>query len=315
LWNGFNTDSQEMKEHEAMVKEVHDFIQYLKVERGLSRNTLESYERDLAQYVHFIQQQGITVWRETGRTQIMAYLNELKKIGRASATLSRTMVSLRAFYQFLLKERLMDTDPSLSLEAPKLEKKLPNVLSIEEIEILLEAPVTSQVNGSRDKAMLELLYATGIRVTELISLNLDDVNLQMGYIRCVGKAGKERMIPIGSMSARCLEAYIAGMRSRLLKQSESLEALFIGHLGTRMTRQGFWKIIKRYAQETRIMKPITPHTLRHSFAAHLLENGADLRSVQEMLGHTDISTTQIYAQVNKSKMKEVYNRTHPRANM
>jgi integrase/recombinase XerD len=298
-----------------MVKEVQAFIQYLKVERGLSRNTLESYERDLAQYVHFIQQQGIAVWRETGKTQIMAYLNELKKIGRASATLSRTVVSLRAFYQFLLKERLMDTDPSLSMEAPKLEKKLPNVLSIEEIETLLEAPVTSQVNGSRDKAMLELLYATGIRVTELISLNLDDVNLHMGYIRCVGKAGKERIIPIGSMSVRCLEAYINGIRSRLLKQSDSLEALFIGHLGTRMTRQGFWKIIKRYAQETRIMKPITPHTLRHSFAAHLLENGADLRSVQEMLGHADISTTQIYAQVTKSKMKEVYNRTHPRANM
>jgi integrase/recombinase XerD len=298
-----------------MVKEVHTFIQYLQAERGLSRNTLESYERDLAQYVRFIQQQGVTGWRDTGKTQILAYMNELKKIGRASATLSRTMVSLRAFYQFLLKERFIETDPSLSMEAPKLEKKLPNVLSIDEIGTLLEAPVTSQVNGSRDKAMLELLYATGIRVTELTSLNLDDVNLQMGYIRCVGKAGKERMIPIGSMSVRCLEAYLKGMRSRLLKHSETPEALFIGHLGTRMTRQGFWKIIKRYAQETRIMKPITPHTLRHSFAAHLLENGADLRSVQEMLGHADISTTQIYAQVTKSKMKEVYNRTHPRANM
>ncbi|SEB66484.1 site-specific tyrosine recombinase XerD [Paenibacillus sp. GP183] len=298
-----------------MVKDVQIFIQYLKVERGLSRNTLESYERDLAQYVHFIQQQGVTVWRETGKTQIMAYMNELKKIGRAAATLSRTMVSLRAFYQFLLKERLVDTVPSLSMEAPKLEKKLPSVLSIEEIDTLLDAPATGQVNGSRDKAMLELLYATGIRVTELISLNLDDVNLQMGYIRCVGKAGKERMIPIGSMCARSLEAYIKGMRSKLMKQSETLEALFIGHLGTRMTRQGFWKIIKRYAKETRLMKPITPHTLRHSFAAHLLENGADLRSVQEMLGHADISTTQIYAQVTKSKMKEVYNRTHPRANM
>jgi integrase/recombinase XerD len=298
-----------------MVKAVHDFIQYLKVERGLSRNTLESYERDLAQYVLFIRRLGVTVWRETGKTQIIAYINELKKIGRATATLSRTIVSLRAFYQFLLRERLIETDPSLSMESPKLEKKLPSILSIEEIETLLEAPVTSQVNGSRDKAMLELLYATGIRVTELTSLNLDDVNLQMGYIRCVGKAGKERMIPIGSMSARCLEAYITGMRSRLLKQSGTLEALFIGHLGTRMTRQGFWKIIKRYAQKTLIMKPITPHTLRHSFAAHLLENGADLRSVQEMLGHADISTTQMYAKVTKSKMKEVYNRTHPRANM
>jgi integrase/recombinase XerD len=298
-----------------MDKQLHLFIQYLTLERDLSRNTLESYKRDLAQYVHFIQHQGIAAWRETGKAHIMAYLNELKKIGRASATLSRTMVSLRAFYQFLLKERQIDQDPSLNLETPKMEKKLPGILSIQDIEILLEAPLTSQANGSRDKAMLELLYATGIRVTELTSLNLDDVNLQMGYIRCVGKAGKERMIPIGSMSARCLEAYITGMRSKLLKQSEALDALFIGHLGTRMTRQGFWKIIKRYAQETRILKPITPHTLRHSFAAHLLENGADLRTVQEMLGHADISTTQIYAQITKAKMKEVYNRTHPRANI
>jgi integrase/recombinase XerD len=298
-----------------MVKELLTFIQYLNLERGLSRNTLESYKRDLDQYMHFIQLQGITVWTQSGKSQIAAYLNELKKLGRASATLSRTMVSLRAFYQFLLKERLIDTDPSQSIETPKLDKKMPNVLSIQEIETLLEAPATSHASGSRDKAMLELLYATGIRVSELISLNLGDVNLQMGYIRCIGKAGKERMIPIGSMSARCLDAYISDMRDKLLRHPEPIEALFIGHLGTRMTRQGFWKIMKRYAGETSIMKPITPHTLRHSFAAHLLENGADLRSVQEMLGHADISTTQMYTQVTKSKMKEVYNRTHPRAHM
>jgi integrase/recombinase XerD len=298
-----------------MIKELQSFIQYLNVERGLSRNTLESYKRDIEQYLAFVKQQGITAWRESGKAQIAGYMNELKLLGRAAATLSRVMVSVRAFYQFLWKEHIIESDPSQSVETPKLEKKLPNVLSIEEIETLLEAPLTNHANGSRDKAMLELLYATGTRVSELISLNVDDVNLQMGYIRCIGKAGKERMIPIGSMSVRCLEVYITEMRPKILKHPEPLDALFIGHLGTRMTRQGFWKIIKRYAQETGIMKPITPHTVRHSFAAHLIENGADLRSVQEMLGHADISTTQMYTLVTKSKMKEVYNRSHPRAHM
>lgn len=298
-----------------MVKELHAFIQYLNVERGLSRNTLESYKRDLEQYMNFIQLQGITAWEESGKVQLAVYLNELKRKERAPATISRTVVSLRAFFQFLFKERIINIDPSQSMESPKLEKKRPNVLTIEEIETLLEAPQKNNINGLRDKAMLELLYATGIRVSELISLNLEDVNLQMGYIRCIGKAGKERMIPIGSMSARCLEAYITAMRPKLLKQLEPHEALFIGHLGSRMTRQGFWKIMKRYAQESLILKPITPHTFRHSFAAHLLENGADLKSVQEMLGHADISSTQIYTQVTKSKMKEVYNRAHPRAHL
>jgi integrase/recombinase XerD len=298
-----------------MIKDLKSFMHYLNVERGLSRNTLESYERDLEQYMGFLGQHGITAWRDSGKAQIAAYLYEMRQFGRASATLSRTMVSVRAFYQYLLKERIIDIDPSFGMETPKIEKKLPKVLSIQEIETLLEAPLTSHAKGSRDKAMLELLYATGIRVSELISLDIGDVNLQMGYIRCMGKAGKERMIPLGSMAARCLDAYVSEMRQKLLKHPEPLEALFIGHLGTRMTRQGFWKIMKHYAQDTQIMKSITPHILRHSFAAHLLENGADLRSVQEMLGHADISTTQIYMQISKSKMKEVYNRTHPRAHM
>jgi integrase/recombinase XerD len=298
-----------------MIKDLKYFMHYLNVERRLSRNTLESYERDLEQYMGFLGQHGITAWQDSGKAQIAAYLYEMRQLGRASATLSRTMVSVRAFYQYLLKERIIDIDPSLGMETPKIEKKLPKVLSIQEIETLLEAPLTSHAKGSRDKAMLELLYATGIRVSELISLDIGDVNLQMGYIRCMSKAGKERMIPIGSMAARCLDAYVSEMRQKLLKHPEPLEALFIGHLGTRMTRQGFWKIMKHYAQATQIMKSITPHILRHSFAAHLLENGADLRSVQEMLGHADISTTQIYMQITKSKMKEVYNRTHPRAHM
>jgi len=289
-------------------------MHHVSVVKRLSRNTLESYERDLLQYMDYLQTQGVREWRDSGKTQLAGYVAGLKQRGRAAATISRMLVSIRALYQFLIRERLMDSDPSLFIETPKLEKKVPTVLSVQEIATLLDAPQTATVGGLRDKAMLELLYATGIRVSELIALPVDDVNLQMGYIRCVGKAGKERIIPLGAMAVRYLEAYLQGGRTRLLKNPAE-PALFIGHLGTPMTRQGFWKIMKRYARELGISKDITPHTLRHSFAAHLLENGADLKSVQEMLGHADISTTQIYTQVTKTKMKDVYNRSHPRAQM
>ncbi|KRF12274.1 site-specific tyrosine recombinase XerD [Paenibacillus sp. Soil787] len=298
-----------------MTNDLQSFIRFLSVERGLSRNTLESYERDLQQFVEYLQQQGITAWRDSGKTYISGYLSQLKMLGRASATLSRNMVSIRALYQYLVKERIMDSDPSIYVDAPKLEKKLPKVLSIGEVEKLLDAPQTELVSGARDKAMLELLYATGIRVSELISLNVTDINLQMGFIRCIGKADKERNIPLSSIAIRCLTSYIHNSRMKLLKKTTDEEALFIGHLGTRMTRQGFWKILKKYASEMKIANEITPHALRHSFAAHLIENGADLRSVQEMLGHSDISSTQMYVQVTKLKMKDVYNLAHPRANL
>ncbi|MFD0694911.1 site-specific tyrosine recombinase XerD [Paenibacillus sp. GCM10027628] len=298
-----------------MKKDLQSFIRFLSVERGLSKNTLESYERDLQQFVTYLEGQGVAAWRDSGRTHIAGYLSRLKQLGRATATLSRTMVSIRTLYQYLIRERMLESDPSVMVETPKLEKKPPTVLSISEVGTLLEAPKLESAGGARDKAMLELLYATGIRVSELTSLNITDVNLDMGFIRCIGKADKERIIPIGSISVRCLESYLSKHRPKLLKKVADEEALFIGHLGTRMTRQGFWKILKRYALDVNIQKDITPHTLRHSFAAHLIENGADLRSVQEMLGHADISTTQMYVQVTKLKMKEVYNRAHPRANM
>lgn len=298
-----------------MTVDLQSFIRFLSVERGLAKNTLESYERDLQQFMEYLQRQGVTAWKETSKTNIAGYLSQLKLLGRASATLSRNLVSIRALYQYLVKERLVDSDPSLYIEAPKLEKKLPKVLSVEDVGKLLDAPQPELVSGARDKAMLELLYATGIRVSELISLNVDDVHLQLGFIRCMGKGGKERNIPLSSIAIRCLTAYIHKDRKKLLKKSADEEALFIGHLGTRMTRQGFWKILKRYAGEMNIASEITPHALRHSFAAHLIENGADLRSVQEMLGHSDISSTQMYLQVTKLKMKDVYNRAHPRANM
>ncbi|MDF2718993.1 MAG: xerD [Paenibacillus sp.] len=281
----------------------------------MAHNTLESYERDLIQYLEYIDKQGVRSLTETGKFHIVQYLQELKRLGRAPATLSRNIVSIRAFYQFLVKERLIVQDPSAQMETPKLEKRLPKVLSVEEVERLLGTQETTAASGMRDKAMLELLYATGIRVSELISLNVGHVNIGMGFIHCTGKGSKERIIPLGRIAAVWLEQYIDSVRPQLLRQEKQEEALFINHLGTRLTRQGFWKIIKRYAREAGIDKEITPHTLRHSFATHLLENGADLRAVQEMLGHADISTTQVYTHVTKSRMKEIYDRTHPRANM
>ncbi|MFD0681004.1 MULTISPECIES: site-specific tyrosine recombinase XerD [unclassified Paenibacillus] len=296
-----------------MRNELQSFIHFLSDERGLARNTLESYERDIIQYLYFLEEQGINSLTDTKKIQISNYLLQLKQLGRAAATQSRNMVSIRAFYQYLVRERRIQQDPTLYIETPKLEKRVPNVLTITEVESLLDAPNTEVPNGMRDKAMLEVLYATGIRVSELISLDVENVNLELGFVRCVGTALKERIIPLGGIAAEYVSSYIKIMRPRLLKHSETEQALFINHLGTRITRQGFWKIIKKYAAETQIVKEITPHTLRHSFAAHLLENGADLRSVQEMLGHADISTTQIYAQVTRGKMKEVYDRAHPRA--
>jgi integrase/recombinase XerD len=296
-----------------MKKELKSFIHFLSDERGLAKNTLDSYERDVAQYIDYLQSNGMVLLKDTKKLHISNYLHHLRQLGRAAATQSRTIVSIRAFYQYLVRERIMDQDPSVQLETPKLEKRLPNVLTIQEVESLLEAPQTTVPNGMRDKAMLEVLYATGIRVSELISLEVEHVNPEMGFVRCMGKGSKERIIPLGAIASEFVSSYISTMRPKLLKQSKTEAALFINHLGTRITRQGFWKIIKKYAAETQIVKEITPHTLRHSFAAHLLENGADLRSVQEMLGHADISTTQIYTQVTRSKMKEVYDRTHPRA--
>jgi integrase/recombinase XerD len=298
-----------------MKQQLLIFIQYLSVEKGLAQNTLESYERDLTQYIGFIEKSGITQLQNTKKINIQNYLLQLKKLGRASSSVTRSMVSIRSFYQFLVRERMLDLDPSLNMESPRLVKRLPKVLSIQEVEALLEAPEATTPYGMRDKAMLELLYATGMRVSELISLNAGHVNLGMGFVRCIGKGSKERIIPLGRIAAKWLNSYLQVMRHQLLREARVDDALFINHLGTRLTRQGFWKIIKKYGREARILKDITPHTLRHSFATHLLDNGADLRAVQEMLGHADISTTQIYTHVSKTQMKEVYNRTHPRAKL
>ncbi|MCG0239025.1 MAG: site-specific tyrosine recombinase XerD [Firmicutes bacterium] len=296
-----------------MKKLINEFINYLSVERGLAMNTLESYGRDLRQYQQYLEQDAATLDSASTQT-IVNYLLYLQRQGKATATIARRLAALKAFYQFLVREKYVEADPTVNLESPKLEKRLPKVLTVREVELLLQQPDPSQPAGLRDRAMLELLYATGIRVSELVALNVEAVNLEMGYIRCRGRGAKERVVPMGSLAIRSCREYLERGRPRLVKDPGE-QALFVNHHGRRLTRQGFWKIVKKYAEDARIDKEITPHTLRHSFATHLLENGADLRSVQEMLGHADISTTHVYEEVVKMKgrLKEIYSRTHPRA--
>jgi integrase/recombinase XerD len=295
-----------------MERVLKDFINYLSVEKGLAANTLESYQRDLKKYLRFLKRQHITRFEDTSRKTISQFLLEEKEKGLAPSTLTRNLAAIRSFYNFLLQEQVVQKNPAAETESPRNEKKLPKVLSFKDVELLLEQPETRETIGMRDKAMLELLYATGIRVSELVFLNLDNINQKTGFLRCEGKGSKERMIPLGSMALRSVEEYLQAGRPKLLKNKDE-KALFLNQHGKRLTRQGFWKILKKYALKAKFNKNITPHTLRHSFATHLLENGADLRSVQEMLGHADISTTQIYTQITQRKIKEIYNKTHPRA--
>jgi len=299
-----------------MKESLKHFLHYLSVERGLARNSLEAYERDLTAFLEFLKDKhGLASIEEVSRVHIVSYLMHLREAGRASSTVARTMTSIRGFFKFLVREQRLVSDPSVYMESPKTDKKLPKVMNLEEVERLLDAPRRDDPAGIRDKAMLELLYAAGIRVSELVSLDVDDLNLGMGFVRCFGKGSKERIIPLGRMALDWLNRYLQTARPKLVKKGQADKALFLNQNGGRLTRQGFWKIIKHYAREARIEMDITPHTLRHSFATHLLENGADLRAVQEMLGHADISTTQIYTHVTKVRMKDVYNRTHPRAKM
>ncbi|MBU7007703.1 site-specific tyrosine recombinase XerD [Phosphitispora fastidiosa] len=291
---------------------VKEFINYLAVERGLADNTLDSYNRDLKQFMAFLENEKVDDVQQATRHVIMSYMLFLQKRGRATATVSRHLAALKSFYHFLLREKYIEKDPTANLESPKLEKKLPRILTVNEVENLLSQPRGIEPTGLRDKAMLELLYATGIRVSELISLDINHINLEMGYIRCFGKGSKERIVPVGSLARKCVSEYLQKGRAKLIK-IRSEKALFVNQHGRRLTRQGFWKIIKKYANKAGIAKDITPHTLRHSFATHLLENGADLRSVQEMLGHADITTTQIYTHLTKGRLREVYTKSHPRA--
>ncbi|MBZ4662387.1 MAG: xerD [Caloramator sp.] len=288
---------------------VKDFINEIALTKSLSPNTIESYSRDLQQFLEYLKNQNLD-YRKVKRTNIISYILYLQKEGKATSSILRSLATLRAFYKQNIIKGVMEQDPTIDIEAPKVEKKLPEILTIDEVETLLAMPNEGEPKGARDKAMLEILYATGIRVTELINLNIDDVNLLLGYVKCNGS--KERIVPIGKLAIEALINYVEKYRYTFLKNEKEV-ALFLNHRGERLTRQGFWKVIKYYAKLANIQKEITPHTLRHSFAAHLIENGADLRSVQQMLGHSDISTTQVYAELLKNKISDVYKKSHPRA--
>ncbi|MEH7381807.1 site-specific tyrosine recombinase XerD [Bacillus sp. JJ1533] len=296
-----------------MEDQLKDYLHYLVVERRLATNTVKSYERDLKKYYQYMTKiENITSFNDVNRLLVIHFLKSLKEQGNSSRTLARHIASIRSFHKFLFREKITDHDPTEQIETPQAERTLPKVLNINEVEALLDAPKLDKPLGIRDKAMLELLYATGLRVSELINLNLADIHLSMGFIRCLGKGNKERIVPLGSVATKALQAYLDYGRGQLVKQKRT-DAFFVNHHGNRMTRQGFWKNLKKIAKDARIEKELTPHTLRHSFATHLLENGADLRAVQEMLGHADISTTQIYTHVTKTRLKDVYKNYHPRA--
>ena len=290
---------------------VKEYTSFMTDIRHKSLNTVESYKRDVTQYISYLDGTGVTDISSTTKTTVLSYLLYLQKEGRASSTVSRTLASLRSYYLFMMQNGVVKSNPTSDLEAPHVEKKIPKILSGEEVELLLEQPKDCDNKGIRDKAMLELLYATGIRVSELINLDVSDVNVPMSFVRCKG-GKKERIIPMGHQAKDALENYINNVRKYMVKD-ENETALFVNCSGARLSRQGFWKLIKYYQHIAGIETDITPHTLRHSFAAHLLENGADLHSIQEMMGHADISSTQVYSRMMNSKIKDVYAKAHPRA--
>ena len=290
---------------------VKEYTSFMTDIRHKSLNTVESYKRDVTQYISYLDGTGVTDISSTTKTTVLSYLLYLQKEGRASSTVSRTLASLRSYYLFMMQNGVVKSNPTSNLEAPHVEKKIPKILSGEEVELLLEQPKNCDNKGIRDKAMLELLYATGIRVSELINLDVSDVNVPMSFVRCKG-GKKERIIPMEHQAKDALENYINNVRKYMVKD-ENETALFVNCSGARLSRQGFWKLIKYYQHIAGIETDITPHTLRHSFAAHLLENGADLHSIQEMMGHADISSTQVYSRMMNSKIKDVYAKAHPRA--
>lgn len=290
---------------------VKEYTSFMTDIRHKSLNKVESYKRDVTQYISYLDGTGVTDISSTTKTTVLSYLLYLQKEGRASSTVSRTLASLRSYYLFMMQNGVVKSNPTSNLEAPHVEKKIPKILSGEEVELLLEQPKDCDNKGIRDKAMLELLYATGIRVSELINLDVSDVNVPMSFVRCKG-GKKERIIPMGHQAKDALENYINNVRKYMVKD-ENETALFVNCSGARLSRQGFWKLIKYYQHIAGIETDITPHTLRHSFAAHLLENGADLHSIQEMMGHADISSTQVYSRMINSKIKDVYAKAHPRA--
>ena len=293
-----------------MEKQLKQFLKFLEVDKRASNNTLQSYKRDLVQFENYLREKEIKYSKVTEQ-DIKDYIDYLSENGKKASTISRTIASIRAFYQYEMKNKKTIQDPTEHIQSPKIEKKAPCVLTSQEVELLLEQPTDVDLKGIRDKAMLEFAYASGMRVSEIIGLNIEDVVFEEGIVVCKN-GNKKRMIPLGKMCLNALKEYVDNARSILVK-TEKETALFVNLNGKRLTRQGFWKIIKYYQEQANITKDITPHTLRHSFATHLLQNGADLKSIQMMLGHSDISSTQVYMQFQNGGLNDIYKKAHPRA--
>jgi len=291
-----------------------EFIEYLNVEKKASENTKEAYRRDMEAFEQFLYERGIDSADHAGSADVAAYLMELKKEGRSKATANRKLSSIRTYYRFLIRKGIITSNPTEDIKSPKIERKALEYLTIEEVEQLLEAPDDS-IKGLRDRAMLEVLYATGIRVSEIIELKMKDINLRMGFITCNGEHGRARIVPMGVMARKAMDEYILNSRKALMKDKEDgpESVVFVNYMGEPFSRQGFWKVLKQYGKMVNLEDKITPHVLRTSFAVHMVQNGADLKSLQELMGHEDITATQIYLSVTKNRIKDVYDRTHPRA--
>ena len=293
-----------------MEKQIKTFLEFLQNEKKMSTNTLQSYERDVLQFSKYLDEKKIN-YSKVKTEDIKEYLKHLQEIGKKTSSISRSLASIRYFYQYELRNKKIKVNPTENVQAPKVEKHAPSILSSQEIELLLNQPKDVDLKGTRDKAMLEFAYATGMRVTEIISLNVEDVDLENATVVCKS-AVKQRTIPLGTLSLKALKEYMEEARP-ILVRDEDENALFVNINGGRLTRQGFWKIIKYYKEQAHITKDITPHVLRHSFATHLLQNGADLKSIQTMLGHSDISSTQVYMQFQDDSIRNIYRKAHPRA--
>lgn len=291
---------------------IQQFLDYLSIERGLAPNTIQAYGRDLNMFVDFLEKRGVTFIEKVSHKDITEFMWSRKQKDIAANSISRGLVAIRVFFRFLLREQKIRQDPTSVLDSPKLWKRIPDVLGVAEVEKLITRPDTKDTLGLRDRAILELFYATGARVSELISLNINDLNMDVGFLKCSGKGGKERIVPLGKKAQEAVKIYLEKSRPKLLGKHAANNGLFISRLGKKMTRQMLWKLIKKYARLANIKKEVTPHTLRHSFATHMLERGADLRVVQELLGHANISTTQIYTHVDKERLKAIHRKFHPR---
>ena len=291
---------------------IDQFVDYLKNEKRMSQNSLEAYKRDVVDFSKYCQEKGNDNILKISNGEIVSYLLTLKNFGKSAATINRKLASIRSLYKYFIEKGLINKNPTANIKSPKIERKEIEYLSLEEVNKLLSTP-DDTLKGKRDKAILELLYATGIRVNELVAANIEDVNLRIGFFTCPGEYGRARIVPLGRPAREAIERYLEDARDMFVKNNRNEKALFVNYSGNRMTRQGLWKLLKTYGKKAELEDKITPHILRNSFAVHMVQNGADLKSLQELLGHEDIAATQIYLSVTKNRIKDVYDKTHPRA--